>query len=124
MRSLLRDPVFIILAAVGVVALIWLAVTLLVRSGSQGGGDHVADAISRDELIAGYFALVPDGEATRADVVDLADLACEQLGSGTTVNQVADTFVESGMRESRAEARQVLQLLVSYGCAEYLDAFE
>jgi hypothetical protein len=108
-----------VIAAVLVVAV----VVAVVLANSDGSDEATPQPISRTELVAAYTDLVPgDSTATASAVVDLANTTCEQLDGSVSVNDlIASTAAIYGGRDA---AREVLRVLVSYGCPGNLDVFE
>lgn len=117
LRRLVRDPFVIVLVALAVLAGAWLVLKAYFESQSESA----PDSISQTELVDEYLDLVPDRDATSGGIVKLANTTCDRLSGGVSVDDLVSSTAE--VYGDARRAKQVLRLLVSYGCPGHLDDF-
>jgi hypothetical protein len=111
-----------------VVAVVAIAVTLAATlTGHHSGIAALTDQpaapapISRTELMTEYAKIAPfDATATPATIDKLAASICGKLEQG----QSTDDLITSATQVYKAQATEVVRLLVSYACPTYLADFK
>ena len=87
---------------------------------SQSAAQTVPQPITRADLMRQYATIRPmDGSATPETMDDFAGITCTQLRHGIS----ADTVITTATETYQAQATEVIRLLVSYRCPEYLKSF-
>jgi hypothetical protein len=103
-----------------------IVIALVGGDDSEGTADAIfgvgtPEPISRAELLDHYAEIAPlDSSATPENVDTLATLICDQLDTGTTT----DTVITNATDTWSANATEVVRLLVSYECPEYVGDFK
>lgn len=103
------------------IATVVTVIVLVTSSGSPSTTPVVPQPISRSELMSKYARLAPlDKSATPETMDSLARTACAKLQQGISTDKLIT--VSTDMFE--ANATQVVMLLVSYRCPEFLKDFK
>jgi hypothetical protein len=127
-----RSLPWVVAIAVGLI----IAIITTVAVSTSGGGSNLLPAgigaspsstsaeaprpISRAELMRNYARIAPlDKSATPETIDALAEGICGLLRQGTST----DKLISESTDVYRANATQVVQLLVSYKCPEFLQDF-